>query len=359
MGTSASGEPSVPQRRGREARANAGCIMSGLGISALGLGVALAVNILGAPEAEIVAPRDSRPGIDVTRAEPLPSAPEILDEAGLTTPAPTQRLGSAASAVDLATLERFPSDSREPHPVSVEIRKGETTRQSKLRHREHTALATEVRTTARDKASRSRARAQLVSEGAVRLEHERLAEEQRQQEEAERLAREAAEQERLAEEAGETVVVGTLVDGLAPSPAPRVGGSPPVSGRYTISARWGQVGMWSRYHTGIDLAAPIGRPVLAANDGVVRAPVAGGWAGIHVIVEHPDGGATLYAHLGQATVQPGDHVQAGEVIGVIGLTGRTFGPHLHFEYYPSVRSASNPYATSDPFVWMITQGVTL
>lgn len=340
---------------GRETRAAVVSILGGLGIAALGLGVSIAVHLLGTPDAPVVTPREPRPGPDVTRAEPLPPADQILAELASE---PRPPLGPAPSAIELATLERFPAEPDEPHPVVIETRRGDYLRINKQRHIATDAHATEVRFTAREKASRSRTRIQIAGEGAILIEHERLAEEQRRKEEAERLAREAkeAEEQALAEELSTS---GTLVDGLASSRLPVDGGSPPVSGPYTISAPWGQVGIWSRYHTGIDIAAPIGRPVLAAADGVARAPVAGSWAGVHVIVEHPNGDATLYAHLAHSTVQPGEPVRAGQVIGAIGMTGRTFGPHLHFEYYPSVRNAANPYTTSDPFTWMLTQGVRL
>lgn len=133
--------------------------------------------------------------------------------------------------------------------------------------------------------------------------------------------------------------------------------TPLAKGTYRLGARWGAVGSWASYHTGVDFGAPIGTPVRAAADGTVVIPVAGEWAGTHVIVAHSDG-STLYAHLLASTVRPGQRVKAGDIIGFVGMTGRTFGPHLHFEYYPRGASLQTPYAASDPLLWLASRGVT-
>ncbi|MBP9700030.1 M23 family metallopeptidase [Candidatus Woesebacteria bacterium] len=92
---------------------------------------------------------------------------------------------------------------------------------------------------------------------------------------------------------------------------------------------------FNRFHHGIDIRAPIGTPVLAMHAGVVTtvAYEAGGY-GRYVVIEHVEHGSTvtaLYAHLKEATVQEGDQVDAAVKIGSVGMTGRTTGPHLHFE----------------------------
>ncbi|MCC5897671.1 MAG: M23 family metallopeptidase [Phormidium sp. BM_Day4_Bin.17] len=87
-----------------------------------------------------------------------------------------------------------------------------------------------------------------------------------------------------------------------------------------------------RFHAGTDIAAPTGTPVLAAFSGkVATAEMLGGY-GLTVILEHNEGTAeTLYAHLSQLLVRPGQEVQQGQVIGRVGSTGFSTGPHLHFE----------------------------
>ncbi|HEX6489662.1 MAG TPA: peptidoglycan DD-metalloendopeptidase family protein [Candidatus Dormibacteraeota bacterium] len=86
------------------------------------------------------------------------------------------------------------------------------------------------------------------------------------------------------------------------------------------------------FHMGIDLAAPQGTHVLAADDGVV-ALVGSGTTGYgnYVVIAHQGGFTTLYGHLEAALVHPGDQVTQGEVIGFEGSTGYSTGPHVHFE----------------------------
>jgi murein DD-endopeptidase MepM/ murein hydrolase activator NlpD len=87
----------------------------------------------------------------------------------------------------------------------------------------------------------------------------------------------------------------------------------------------------SRFHGGIDLAASYGTDVPAAADGtVVTAGEQGGY-GLTVVVRHPGGYQTRYAHLSSLDVQVGDAIQKGSVLGRVGSTGRSTAPHLHFE----------------------------
>ena len=88
-----------------------------------------------------------------------------------------------------------------------------------------------------------------------------------------------------------------------------------------------------RFHSGTDLGAPEGTPVLATVSGqVVTADFLGGY-GLTVILQHEKGTQeSLYAHLSQIFVKPGDQVEQGNVIGRVGSTGNSTGPHLHFEW---------------------------
>lgn len=89
----------------------------------------------------------------------------------------------------------------------------------------------------------------------------------------------------------------------------------------------------ARFHAGTDLGAPQGTPVLAALDGKVEiADLVGGY-GLTVVLQHnKDTEQTLYAHLSEIFVQPGDSIKQGEAIGRVGSTGLSTGPHLHFEF---------------------------
>jgi murein DD-endopeptidase MepM/ murein hydrolase activator NlpD len=98
-------------------------------------------------------------------------------------------------------------------------------------------------------------------------------------------------------------------------------------------------GVWyPHFHSGLDLAAPMGTPVHAAAGGVVlfagvSSDAAGRPVGYgrYVVIAHKDGFATLYGHLSSIAVHAGDTVHQGEVIGAEGSTGNSTGPHLHFE----------------------------
>ncbi len=86
-----------------------------------------------------------------------------------------------------------------------------------------------------------------------------------------------------------------------------------------------------RRHQGIDLPYPTGTPVPAAFDGRVRISDYVGGYGNLVVIRHANGLETFYGHLSKRNVQSGDWVSAGDIIGLGGSTGRSTGPHLHFE----------------------------
>jgi LysM repeat protein len=95
-------------------------------------------------------------------------------------------------------------------------------------------------------------------------------------------------------------------------------------------------------YNGVDLAAPAGTAVRAAAGGQVIVARGSGWNGgygLYVVIKHPNGTQTLYAHLSSLRVASGDTVVAGQTIGGVGNTGRSTGDHLHFE----VRGARNPF----------------
>jgi murein DD-endopeptidase MepM/ murein hydrolase activator NlpD len=85
------------------------------------------------------------------------------------------------------------------------------------------------------------------------------------------------------------------------------------------------------WHSGVDLAAARGTPVMATLPGVATVVIAATGYGLHVIVDHGGGLSSLYGHLDTVAIVTGDHVDAGEVIGTVGSTGNATGPHLHFE----------------------------
>lgn len=108
---------------------------------------------------------------------------------------------------------------------------------------------------------------------------------------------------------------------------------------------------WGTTHRGIDLAAPMLTPEYAAVDGVVlRAGAATGF-GLAVYVLTENGDVMVYGHMEEITVEAGQYVEAGETVALLGNTGQSTGPHLHFE----VRTpAGTPV---DPLPWMTQRGI--
>lgn len=107
----------------------------------------------------------------------------------------------------------------------------------------------------------------------------------------------------------------------------------PVVGRITANfgERLDPFSGEGAFHTGVDIAAEYGQGVRAAADGVViEAGLHSGYGRL-VIVDHGFGVATWYGHLSTFTVPPGIHVKRGDIIGYVGVSGRTTGPHVHYE----------------------------
>jgi murein DD-endopeptidase MepM/ murein hydrolase activator NlpD len=123
----------------------------------------------------------------------------------------------------------------------------------------------------------------------------------------------------------------------APNEAPRSATDAPASPKLpgTVSSGFGMrshpIDGVQKFHTGIDLRGKEGTPILAAEDGVVRSAGTRGGYGNAVEIDHGNGVTTLYGHASELGVKPGDHVQKGQEIGEVGMTGHATGPHLHFE----------------------------
>jgi murein DD-endopeptidase MepM/ murein hydrolase activator NlpD len=112
---------------------------------------------------------------------------------------------------------------------------------------------------------------------------------------------------------------------------------------------------WGTYHYGIDLAAPMHTPEYAAADGVVlRAGAASGF-GLAVYVLHENGDVTVYGHMDEILVEPGQYVEAGETIALLGNRGQSTGPHLHFEVHQGGMNGKR----IDPVPWLAERGVDI
>jgi murein DD-endopeptidase MepM/ murein hydrolase activator NlpD len=115
----------------------------------------------------------------------------------------------------------------------------------------------------------------------------------------------------------------------------------PAQGTLTSGYGW----RWGRMHNGIDIAGPIGTPVIAAASGEV---IFSGWNsggyGNLIKIRHPDSSVTLYAHNNKNIVVEGEQILQGQQIAEMGSTGYSTGSHLHFEIHPNGDSAVNPIA---------------
>jgi len=107
-------------------------------------------------------------------------------------------------------------------------------------------------------------------------------------------------------------------------------------------ADWCQTG---HFHSGVDLAAPAGTPVHAAGMGVARVARSPDGYGLYVVIDHGGGVATLYGHLEWTPLSNDEAVRTGDELGLVGSTGLSTGPHLHFE----VRRNGRPV---DPTLWL-------
>ncbi|NEQ43073.1 MAG: M23 family metallopeptidase [Leptolyngbya sp. SIOISBB] len=112
----------------------------------------------------------------------------------------------------------------------------------------------------------------------------------------------------------------------------------PISGKLEVTSEFGLRrnpfgGSRFEMHNGIDFRGPTGTPIYATADGiVVKAERSGGY-GKHVIIDHGYTYETLYAHLSEISLQAGDRVKRGDLVGALGSTGRSSGPHLHYEVH--------------------------
>lgn len=88
---------------------------------------------------------------------------------------------------------------------------------------------------------------------------------------------------------------------------------------------------YSKMHKGVDFGAPTGTPIFAAGDGVIQFAGWSGGYGQYVKIKHNNTYSTAYGHMSRILVKPGQRVKQGDVIGRVGSTGRSTGPHLHFE----------------------------
>jgi murein DD-endopeptidase MepM/ murein hydrolase activator NlpD len=125
----------------------------------------------------------------------------------------------------------------------------------------------------------------------------------------------------------------------------------PMQG-YRLTATFGQYGLWSSYHTGLDFAAPSGTPIYAIANGTITSASYDGAYGNKTVQTLDDGTELWYCHQNSVTVSSGETVRAGDLIGYVGSTGNVTGPHLHLEVRPGGGDPVDPYSA------LVVHGVT-
>ncbi|WP_313896116.1 M23 family metallopeptidase [Streptomyces sp. YIM 98790] len=252
----------------------------------------------------------------------------VITAAPLTANGAAMQTTAAAGTANGSTAESAATSSADP---------GEALRARLLQQAEQQEAAAEAE---ERNAAADAALAEAEEEAAALAEQRRLEEEERKRLEEERRRQEEEERKRREEEERLRQL--------------RESYTAPLSS-YTISAQYGQAGsMWaSGYHTGTDFSAPAGTPVKNVHTGVVLEAAWNGSYGYQVVIELADGTEVSYSHLSSMAVVAGQEVITGDVIGNVGSTGNSTGPHLHLEVRPGGGD------TIDPLPWLRQHGVSI
>ncbi|WP_155821061.1 M23 family metallopeptidase [Gordonia hirsuta] len=127
----------------------------------------------------------------------------------------------------------------------------------------------------------------------------------------------------------------------------------PLTAKYSFTSGFAM--RWGSFHGGLDLAAPLGTPIHAVTDGVVKEAGPASGYGNWIQIKADDGTVTLYGHMASSgvLVSKGQKVTAGDVIGLVGSEGFSTGPHLHFEVW------KNGTTKIDPAPWLAKHGIRL
>jgi murein DD-endopeptidase MepM/ murein hydrolase activator NlpD len=319
--------------------------LAALGISVLGLAAAGSLAL-------------------TTSAQTTANSSQPRTLTAVTSPAPTPTAtGSTLSQRQSTSINAFarrPNLASDDGDRSAALRTAILKEQSAQRAEELAKGADDMTRVARVASSDARQNQLTAADRASGLAAAKLAEEKLRRAVAVRVA---AAMERQQSQARENRQVdnsqrSTPAGTSSPSSVSTGGGAvSPVPGA-VIGARFGQYGIWARYHTGLDFRAAYGTPIRAVKSGVVLfAGNTGDWAGNHVAIRHADGRTTMSSHMSSMAVGSGQTVQAGQVIGYVGQTGRAFGAHLHFELYPVGVRYGDVYKAVDPQPWLAANGV--
>ena len=335
--------------------------LAGLGISALGLAAAGSLALS-------------------TSASTTPKPAQTRTQFAVSAPAKAASSGSGVSTQQATAVNTF---SRRPNLATADANRSAALRtaivkeQAAQRAEELAKEADDITSAARTATSDARQDQLTAADRASQLAAAKLAREKLRRAVAARIAASLARQARdRSEDSGPSYCrssesgssdagssntrsndSGSSCTSASSRSSTSGGAASPVPGA-VIRARFGQYGVWSRYHTGLDFAAAYGTPIRAVKSGTVLfAGNKGNWAGNHVAIRHGDGRTTMSSHMSSMAVGSGQSVQAGQVIGYVGQTGRAFGAHLHFELYPAGVRYGDVYRAINPQPWLQANGV--
>lgn len=294
--------------------------VAALAVSALGIGVSVAVMITGTSHQNSIATTEPQ-GVAASAPAPAPSAIETTPSTRPAAPPTTAKSGDQAAKLKALADQR----AEDLDKTEVQVEEVSQVKAAKVR----AAALTDQTRAARERAT-SLAQSQTAA-GATGTQN-----------------------------ADPPPVPTTPTTETVPTD-PDAKNCLPVTGGYSIAARFGDVGAWARYHTGFDFSAPVGTPLHAPSAGVVTNAGSGpasGWAGNYVAIQYPDGTQSLMAHMSTVSVHVGEAVTPCQLVGAIGMTGRTFGPHVHFEIYPAGIAPGDVYSAVNPVPWLTAHSLT-
>jgi len=330
------------ERRGWLSHGLAALLVSGLGLAVAG-SVALTGN------AEISNAADDRPYSTISMGNRQPLQLGTKDD--------TSKPNKVADSESLRAFDH--SFAIEHSTRSAELRSAIANERAAQRAEDLLKTAEDISRAARDAGSQARAKSLAKEDQEIRETAVQLAQERLRRAIAARIAAESRRRQAESEQPENRPSTSTTqAQSVSTSNFPTSGGAvSPVPGA-VIGAYFGQYGMWARYHTGLDFRAAYGTPIRAVKSGVVLfSGNSGDWAGNHVAIKHPDGMTTMSSHMSSIAVGSGQTVQAGQIIGYVGQSGRAFGAHLHFELYPLGVMYGDVYRAINPQPWLAAAGV--
>ncbi|AXE38218.1 M23 family metallopeptidase [Acidipropionibacterium virtanenii] len=326
-----------PRRRSRFKVAVAASVVAALGLVTGGAVMLTSASTSSATNVHSLAIDKNHP--DITKGEPE-------TESSRSTTTKRSSADNSAAAADKGSLPALDGRGSNVSRSTIRSELDKAMSQSMADQRNNAMDATDSQARAKADAVSGTARAKEMDADVAK---------------AKARAKEIAAEKKAAEAklAAEAAAAGTPIKtgDLSAVTASGAASLPLATGSYTLGSHWGEYGSWARWHTGEDFIASCGTPLHAVSAGIIGQPTGGSWAGNHVVIHMANGASVLYAHMSSINVSVGQTVKAGQLLGYSGETGRAFGCHMHFEYYPAGTTPGDVYSTTDPLVFLRSIGL--